>query len=60
MGRHSIAHRSRLGSIQEFAARMIAHLGGTDPEPEPAPKPVVDEWVPPDVWLQQHSRKAGA
>lgn len=60
MGRHSIAHSSRLGGIQEFAARLVAHLGGIEPEPEPVPKPVADEWDPPGTWANQHAHKAGA
>lgn len=60
MGRHSLLHRNRLGAIQEFAARMIAHLGGADPESAPAPEPVADDYVSPDVWANQHAHKAGA
>lgn len=48
------------GSIQEFAAKLVAQLGGTEPKPEPAPKPVAAEWDTPDIWAAQHSRKAGA
>lgn len=60
MGHHTIAHRPRGVGIQQFAARLVARLGGIDPDAEPTPKPVADEWDTPDAWGMKHARKAGA